>query len=129
MIVRGGIVPGMLLTDYLGLRKMHFIRIRHWDHTGEKNPRARLRWACGESVEGKKVLLVDDLVDTGKSMLLAKEHLEGKNAEVKTATLIYKKTSEIKPDFFGKKEKEWKWIVFPWNRVEDNTNLGKTKKK
>ncbi|MEM4347575.1 MAG: phosphoribosyltransferase family protein, partial [Candidatus Altiarchaeota archaeon] len=77
-----------------------------------------------KNLSGKKVLLVDDLTDTGESMLLAKNHVYELNAEeVKTATLIHKEQSSFKPDFYAKKIEKWVWVILPWNIYEDLTNL------
>jgi hypoxanthine phosphoribosyltransferase len=68
-------------------------------------------------VDGKKALLVDDVADTGKSLLLAKKHLLRQGAmEVRISTLYYKPLSVTKPDYY---EKETRcWVVFPWETKE-----------
>ncbi len=70
-----------------------------------------------------KVLLVDDLTDTGDSITLAKKHvLDSKPKEVRTVTLLHLRGSKYVPDFFGE-DIDWAWIVFPWNYMEDMVNL------
>ncbi len=68
-------------------------------------------------VAGKKVLVVDEVADTGKSLKLVKEHIIEQGAtEVKIATVYYKPWSIVKPDYY---EKETScWIVFPWEIKE-----------
>jgi len=68
-------------------------------------------------VMGKKVLVVDEVADTGKSLKLVKEHILGRGAtEVKIATVYYKPWSVLTPDYY---EKETScWIVFPWEIKE-----------
>ena len=57
------------------------------------------------------------------SMELAIEHIKKLNpANVKTATLIHLTNSKYTPDFYGH-EREWSWIIFPWNKREDLVNL------
>jgi len=69
------------------------------------------------SVEGKKVLVVDDVADTGESLRLVRSHLEEQGAtEVKTATIYYKPWSVIIPDYYEKETRSW--IIFPWERKE-----------
>ena len=74
-----------------------------------------------------KILLVDDVVDTGKSAVLIKEHLcrEGVK-EIRILTLYYKPWSIVKPDFYSKETSNW--IVFPWEIKETLKKLAKKSK-
>jgi hypothetical protein len=68
-------------------------------------------------VAGKKVLVVDEIADTGKSLKLVKEHIMNQGAEeVKIATVYYKPWSIIKPDYYEKETS--RWVVFPWEIKE-----------
>jgi hypothetical protein len=68
-------------------------------------------------VAHKKVLLVDDIADSGESLKLAKTHLQQQGAhEVKTATLYQKSHSTTTPDFYEKQTTNW--VVFPWDTKE-----------
>jgi len=68
-------------------------------------------------VSGKKVLVVDDVADTGKSLALVRAHLEEQGAsDIKIATIYYKPWSIVTPDWFERKTSHW--IVFPWERKE-----------
>lgn len=59
------------------------------------------------------VLLVDDLADSGKtSDFLMKRLRRITSPEITIATLYYKTTSIVRPDFFV--EETDRWIVFPW---------------
>lgn len=60
------------------------------------------------------VLLVDEVVDTGHTMSLVKEHLQLGGVEIRTATLFYKEKSTIKPNWSIHKIEETKWLIFPW---------------
>jgi hypoxanthine phosphoribosyltransferase len=69
------------------------------------------------SVEGKRVLVVDDVADTGESLRLVRSYLEEQGAtEVKTATIYYKPWSVMIPDYYEKETRSW--IIFPWERKE-----------
>ena len=71
---------------------------------------------------GKKVLLVDDLADTGKSLSLVNSHLTTKGAsEIKIATTYYKPWSCIIPHYHQKETQSW--IVFPWERKETTRKI------
>ena len=64
--------------------------------------------------EYKRVLILDDIVDSGKTMKAILELLKEKypNTEFKLATLFYKPTALIKPDFYIHKTDVW--IEFFW---------------
>jgi len=69
------------------------------------------------AVAGKKVLIVDEVADTGKSLKLVKEHIIKEGAtEVKIVTVYHKPWSVIVPDYYGKETS--RWIVFPWEIKE-----------
>lgn len=65
----------------------------------------------------EKKSLVDEIVDSGQSLKLIIDHINQQGAsEVKTATLYYKPSSIIKPDYYEKETS--KWIIFPWETKE-----------
>jgi hypothetical protein len=75
------------------------------------------------NLTGKKVLIVDDITDTGESMIIAKEFVEKLNPkEIKTAAIFHIKTSKFVPDYYGK-EIDWVWVMWPWNFIEDMCNI------
>jgi hypoxanthine phosphoribosyltransferase len=120
---RGGLVPARLFCDFLHVKNCFTIKVDHWGLTATKDGKARLTHKLDMDLTGKKVLIVDDITDTGQSMELAKKHIEELNpSEIKTATLVHLNNSKYTPDFYGH-ERPWAWIVFPWNHREDMVNL------
>jgi hypoxanthine phosphoribosyltransferase len=104
-IVRGGVVPAMVLANFENVRKFYVIKV---SHVGEER---RVK-TFEPDVYEKKVLLVEDMLETGKSLQAAKEFLEEKGADVRTAALYAMKGSVIKPDFYLREVSEV--IEFPW---------------
>ncbi len=120
---RGGLVPARLFCDFLTVKNCYTIKVDHWGITAAKDGKARLSQGLCNDLVNKKVLVVDDITDTGQSMELAKKHvLSKKPIELKSATLIHLSNSSYRPDFYGI-EKEWAWFIFPWNYLEDLVNL------
>jgi len=69
------------------------------------------------AMKGKRVLVVDDIADTGRSLKLVTEHvLERAAQEVKVATLYTKPWSIVNPDYCEKQTEHW--VVFPWDLKE-----------
>jgi hypothetical protein len=123
-ITRGGWIPSMLLSDELSIRDLLALKIEHWGITARKDKKARIKFPLDVDLTRRKVLLVDDLTDTGESIKLAISHLKNLNAkEIKVATLIHKSKAKFEPDFYARKVEKWKWIIFPWNLNEDLSNL------
>jgi len=123
-IARGGWVPSVMFSDLLGVKDLLSVRIEHWGRTAEKDAGAVLKYPIQADLSGKKVLLVDDLTDTGDSLALAADEIRKcRAAEIRTATLVHKKQSRIKPDYCGKIIDRWKWIILPWNLNEDLLHL------
>ena len=119
-IARGGYVPARLLCDYLDIFNLTSIRIIHYAAGAEKLPGARLSMGLCIDVRDLKVLVVDDVSDSGDTLQLALTHIQGyKPAEVKIAVLHHKVVSEVKPDFHGQKVVKWRWITYPWALHED----------
>jgi len=123
-IIRGGMVPAMNLSDLLGIKDIFTLKVEHWGITATRSGKAELKVPLHASIEGKRVLLVDDLTDTGESIKVSLDHLKELNpAEIKTATLLHKSQSEFTPDFYAEDRGEWKWLILPWNLNEDLLSL------
>lgn len=121
-IARGGYMPARILSDFLGLMDLTSFRIEHY-RGAYKQPLTRVRYPLPADVSGRRVLLVDDVSDTGDTFHVAKEHLQDRSspAEIKTAVLHHKVVSRFVPDFYAAKVVKWRWITYPWAVVEDLT--------
>ncbi len=125
-VARGGYAPARLICDYLGIADLISVQVVHWPSTAQVAERAYIKYPLSVELSGKKVLVVDDIVDTGDSIQLAKEHIErnNKNVEVRTAALQWISTvAKFKPDYWAIEVKDWTWFVYPWNITEDMTNF------
>ena len=122
-LARGGWVAARLYCDYLGVKDLVSLKVEHWGVTATPDGKARLKYGSNYDLSDKKVLIVDDISDTGESLTLAKNYVESqKPEEIRVATLLTIRGSRFKPDYYGE-EIDWAWIVFPWNFVEDMINL------
>ena len=137
-IARGGWIPARLLADFYGNRRTANIKIEFYDNTTKATDDPIITQEISENVEGKIVLVVDDVADSGKSLVAAVEHIKQmKPLELRTATLYFKKHSIIKPDYYIKETQAW--IVYPWeygefvafqyNELRDNLTIKEINKK
>ncbi|RME54685.1 phosphoribosyltransferase [Candidatus Woesearchaeota archaeon] len=122
-ISRGGLVPARLICDFLHVKSCFTLKVDHWGLTATKDGEAKLTHPLNKDLTGLNVLLVDDITDSGQSIELARQHLEELNPKsLKVATLYTLKGAKHHPDYYGE-EREWAWMVFPWNYTEDMVNI------
>ena len=123
-VSRGGWPPARVLSDLMGNSNLANVRAEFYLGVAETKEKPVLTQQVSMEVAGKKVLVVDEVADTGKSLKLVKEHIIEKGAtEVKIATVYYKPWSIVKPDYY---ERETScWIVFPWEIKETVRKLVK----
>jgi hypoxanthine phosphoribosyltransferase len=116
-VSRGGWPPARVMSDLLENPKLANVAAEFYIGVAETNGKPVITQPVSVSVKGKKVLVVDDVADTGESLRLVRSHLEEQGAtEVKTATIYYKPWSVIIPDYYKKETRSW--IIFPWERKE-----------
>ena len=123
-VSRGGLVPVRILSDKLAINKLGILGIQFYKKVGETKDFPEITHDMPLNIEGKKVLIIDDVADTGKSLVAAKDYISRKGAaEIKTATLHYKPASIIKPDYFVGVTTAW--IVYPWEQYEVKREIEK----
>ena len=119
-IARGGWFVGTVLCDILGLDELVSLGIKHYVGYDRRELKV---WEDLNLEYRNNVLIVDDLVNTGKSMTKAKEIVEKNAKEVRTASLLVISTSKFIPNYFGEYIEGFSWVIFPWNIVEDLSSL------
>ncbi|HEX9260935.1 MAG TPA: phosphoribosyltransferase [Candidatus Bathyarchaeia archaeon] len=117
-ISRGGLVPARVLSDLLENRNLAIVWLESLQVVdGDKRPQMLVQ-ALSIDVAGKKVLIVDDVADTGRSLITVKQHvLQNGAEETRIATLYFKPWSELKPEYYEKET--GRWIIFPWDMKEN----------
>lgn len=121
-IARGGYVPARLLCDFLGVDNLLSIQSQHWTEAAKVAERALIKFRYSVDLSGMNVLLVDDIVDTGESLMLAKNFIisEWRPKDVKIAALQWiSPVAKLRPDYYLIEVREWYWFQYPWTRLED----------
>ena len=114
-IARGGIPVAMVVSDHLNV-KIDFVNVKSYNNIGQRTA-PRILSTLVEGVEGKDVLLVDDLVDQGDTIVFLKKYLEDQRPRsLETAVMFKKPWSRTDPDYFLEVVSEW--IVFPFELGE-----------
>ena len=116
-VSRGGWPPARVMSDLLENPKLANVAAEFYVGVAETKGKPVITQPVSVSVKDKKVLVVDDVADTGESLRLVQSYLENQGAkEVKTATIYYKPWSTMVPDYYEKETRSW--IIFPWERKE-----------
>ena len=119
-IGRGGYVPARIVCDFLMHSLLASIKIEHWDKAACKRPEAAVRFPLAVDVREKRILIVDDVTDTGDTLKAAIDYIKSEGAgQVKTAVMQHKTSSAIVPDFYAEIISDWRWIIYPWAAHED----------
>jgi hypoxanthine phosphoribosyltransferase len=125
-LARGGWCAGRVLCDFLGLNDLTSLKMEHYvGPVAIDLGTPYVKYPLADYVvRGKKVLIVDDIVNSGESMLSAVAHVaERSPLEIKTASLQYVGSSKFDPDYVGERLRDWAWIIYPWNFMEDMISI------
>ncbi|WP_373069610.1 phosphoribosyltransferase [Sulfurimonas sp.] len=114
-IARGGLTIAHCMAEGLDIREVHSLRTELYDDT-QKRDSISVYNNCEFFESVKRVIVVDDISDSGDTLDAVMKELKSKNSniEFKSATLFYKKTSIYKPDFWVNEANEW--IEFFWEK-------------
>jgi len=116
-VSRGGWPPARVMSDLLENPNVASVAAEFYVGVAETKGKPVITQPVSVSVKGKRVLVMDDVADTGESLRLVRSYLEEHGAtEVKTATIYYKPWSVMIPDYYEKETRSW--IIFPWEIKE-----------
>jgi len=113
-IARGGVTLGHFLASGLDNRNFFTISSVFYDET-QKMKKQEIQ-NIPDLSEYSKIILVDDIVDSGETLQNIKTILENKfpRLTIKTASLFYKTTAIIQADYSINEAKDW--IEFFWEK-------------
>ncbi|MEM1233910.1 MAG: xanthine phosphoribosyltransferase [Pseudomonadota bacterium] len=111
-ITRGGMAPAMIIARELGVRVVDTISVKSYDN--QKQSDAQVLKAPSADIMGENghgVLIIDDLVDSGKTLELCRAHYP----KAHYATVYAKPEGEPMVDTFITGVSQDTWIFFPWD--------------
>jgi xanthine phosphoribosyltransferase len=114
-ITRGGLVPAAIVARELGIRVIETVCVASYAHATQGELQL-LKTVAADIVakgggRGKGVLIVDDLVDTGKTAKLVRDLLP----EAHFAAVYAKPLGRPQVDTFITEVSQDTWIFFPWD--------------
>lgn len=120
-IPRGGMIIGDMMTRMFNKPYAVLVASSYQEDHSQRSLELCKNIAMTTEKLGSRILLVDDLVDSGMTLEAVKKELEGKfpGIEIRTAVIWYKKSSKFKPDYYvdGTLEKET-WIHQPFEAYD-----------
>lgn len=119
-IARGGFTPARFLCDFLHVHKLLSVKVEHYTAGAREQRSAAVTHPLSGDIRGEKVLLVDDVNDSGDTLEAALPHLAGfEPSEVRSAVLHEKAGTRRSADYHCHRIREWRWVLYPWAVVED----------
>ena len=116
-VLTGGVIPAKLISDAVGIKEIKYIDIKFYKGVEERGRKPVIKAVYVDGIENKKVLIVDDVVDTGETLDAVNNILTMYNPSIIRSAAIYVKPWSRKyPDYYYKMVD--KWIIFPWDKWE-----------
>lgn len=111
-IARGGLTLAHLMSEAMNMRNLYTLNSIHYE--GELKLDTFNIFNIPDISHAKKVLIIDDIVDSGETMEEILKILKEKfpYVEFRLATLFYKKTAVLQPDYTVREATQW--INFFW---------------
>jgi len=110
-ISRGGWIPGRILSDLLDNPNIATIKVEHYIDIYKTMDEPKITQPVPIDVRDKRILLIDDIADSGKSLRLVRDHLLKQGAkEVKVCALYRKPWSIVKPEYCARETDAWIWF-------------------
>jgi len=114
-IARGGLVLASSLAYALGCKNLFSVNVEFYTGEGTtlSEPVMLPPFLDSSDLDDARVLVVDDVADTGRTLELVVEFCHGHVAESRSAVLYGKPTSVLEADFVWQRTD--RWIDFPWS--------------
>lgn len=114
-IARGGLGLGMGLGYAMGVKNLSVINVEFYTGVDERldMPVMLPPTPAAVDLSGMKVLIADDVADTGRTLELVQQFCAESVAESRTVVIYEKPRSIIKPDYTWRHTD--RWIDFPWS--------------
>ena len=110
-ITRGGMAPAMIIARELDIRIVDTISVKSYNYQSQSEPKIIKTPDDLVVQDGTGILIIDDLVDTGKTL----EVVRGLMPKAHIATVYAKPMGRAQVDTFITEVSQDTWIFFPWD--------------
>ncbi|MEZ4711696.1 MAG: phosphoribosyltransferase family protein [Caldilineaceae bacterium] len=124
-ITRGGIIPGGMIAEALEMKEVLTAAVLMPE---DPSRRTKLSWPRflqfppDAVLEGRKILIVDNLWYRGRTIIAVKGRVEAAGGYPELAVLHWKKNSSLfeedAPDYFAEETDDF--VHYPWQRIDDS---------
>ncbi|MBS1253759.1 MAG: Xanthine phosphoribosyltransferase [Anaerolineales bacterium] len=117
VITRAGVFPASFLSERLELRNITATSVVFYTDVGDTLAEPRfLNFPEAEALRGKRVLIIDEVWDSGRTMTAVRRRVREAGGQATVAVLHYKPTHSLvddEPDYWAAETD--KWVVYPWD--------------
>ncbi len=121
VVTRGGMIPACLISQRRNWRNILVAAVQFYTGIGTtREIPTFLQFPSDPLIVGKKLLVIDDIWDSGRTIAAVKQRLDTAGANYEVAVLHFKPGSskvEGRPDFYAAETDQW--IVYPWEPPTD----------
>ena len=110
-VTRGGLVPAMIVARELDIRRVDTISVKSYNHQTQGAPEVIKAPQADLMGDGTGILIVDDLVDSGKTL----EVVRALYPNAHFATIYAKPSGKPMVDSYITEVSQDTWIFFPWD--------------
>ncbi len=110
-ITRGGLVPAMIVARELDIRVVDTISVKSYNHQAQTEAKVLKAPQAEMMGDGTGILIVDDLVDSGKTLELVRRLYP----QAHFATVYAKPSGKPQVDTYITEVSQDTWIFFPWD--------------
>ena len=110
-ITRGGMAPAMIVSRELGIRTVDTISVKSYDHQAQSEAQVLKAPDAGLMGDGTGILIIDDLVDSGRTLELVRQMYP----KAHFATVYAKPKGRDQVDTFITEVSQDTWIYLPWD--------------
>ncbi len=116
-IARGGWIPARLIADFFNIKHTANVKAEAYQLIGQEEVEAKITQTLSTNIQGKNVLVVDDVADSGATLEAVLKLIKQEDpTNLRTAMLYYKPRSSIVPDFYVHETSDW--VIFSWSIYE-----------
>jgi uncharacterized protein len=114
-IARGGLFVAGALGYALDVKNLHVMNVEFYTGVDERLDMPVMLPPVPEPVDlaGARVLIADDVADTGATLALVKNHCLAHVAEARCAVIYEKPTTTVNCEYVWRRTE--RWIDFPWS--------------
>jgi hypoxanthine phosphoribosyltransferase len=116
-IARGGLLLAGAISYALGIKACGSLNVEFYTGVGERLPEPVVLPPLLDdaALRHKRVLLVDDVSDSGRTLALVVDLIAASGADVRTVCLYSKPRTVLEPDFVWRRTD--RWVTFPWSAL------------